>query len=50
MKILNIDPYIILDSYFKEIRSICEMACQVFHSGLTQRQSSDIEMIQKKNT
>ena len=48
MKILNVDPYIILDFYFKEIRSICEMACQVFHSGLTQRQSSDIEMIQKK--
>ena len=48
MKILNIDPYIILDFYFKEIRSICEMACQVFHSGLTQRQSSDIEMVQKK--
>ena len=24
------------------------MACQIFHSGLTQRQSSDIEMIRKK--
>ena len=48
MKILNIDPFIIIDFYFKEIRSICEMACPVFHSGLTQRQSRDIEMIQKR--
>ena len=48
MKFLNIDPYIIIDFYFKEIRSICEMACQVFHSGLTKNQSNDIENIQKK--
>ena len=48
MKLLNIDPYIIVDFYFKEIRSICEMACQVFHSGLTQNQSNDIENIQKR--
>ena len=25
------------------------MACQVFHSGLTKKQSSDIENIQKKS-
>ena len=48
MKILNIDPTIIVDFYFKEIRSLCEMACQVFHSGLTKKQSNDIESIQKK--
>ena len=48
MKILNIDPTIIVDFYFKEIRSICEMACQIFHSGLTKQQSSQIESIQKK--
>ena len=48
MKLLNIDPDIIIDFYFKEIRSICEMACPVFHSGLTQRQSRNIEMIQKR--
>ena len=48
MKILNIDPDIIVDFYFKEIRSICEMACQVFHSGLTKDQSSNIERIQKR--
>ena len=49
MKILCIDPSIIVDFYFKEIRSICEMACQVFHSGLTKQQSQDIENIQKKS-
>ena len=48
MKILNIDPDIIVDFYFKGIRSICEMACQVFHSGLTKNQSKDIEKIQKR--
>ena len=49
MKILNIDPVIISDFYFKEIRSILEMACQVYHSGLTKKQSSEIESIQKKS-
>ena len=48
MKILNINPDIIVDFYFKEIRSICEMACQVFHSGLTKNQTRDIESIQKR--
>ena len=49
MKILGIDPVIIVDFYFKEVRSICEMACQVFHSGLTKNQSYMIESIQKKS-
>ena len=49
MKILNIEPEIILDFYFKEIRSILEMGCQVFHSGLTLSQSRDIENIQKRS-
>ena len=49
MKILNIQPEIILDVYFKEIRSILEMGCQVFHSGLTNNQSRDIENIQKRS-
>ena len=35
MKILGIDPSIIVDFYFKEIRSICEYTCQVFPSGVT---------------
>ena len=49
MKILNIEPEIILDFYFKKIRSILEMGCQVFHSGLTKNQSRDIEKLQKKS-
>ena len=49
MKILKIDPTVIVDFYFKEIRSICEMACQVFHSGLTKMQSNIFESIQKKS-
>ena len=49
MKLLKIDPSIIVDFYFKEIRSICEMAGKVFHSGLTKKQSYDIESIQKKS-
>ena len=47
MKILGIDPSIAVDFFVKE-RSICEMACQVFHSGLTKQHSQDIENIQKK--
>ena len=49
MKILGIDPVIIVDFYFKEVRSICEMACLVFHSGLTKNQSYMIKSIQKKS-
>ena len=48
MKNLNIEPEIILDFYFKEIRSVCKMACPVFHSGLTKNQSNDIENVQKR--
>ena len=48
MRILNIQPEIILDFYFKEIRSLLEMGCQLFHSGLTVNQSRDIENIQKR--
>ena len=47
MKILKIDPAILVEFYFKEIISVCEMACQVFHSGLTKQQTKDIENIQK---
>ena len=49
MKLLNIDPTILVDFCFKEIRSICEMGCQVFHSGMTKSQSRDIENIQRKS-
>ena len=47
MKVLNLDPLLILDVYVKEIRSVLELAVPAWHSGLTQRQSSDIERVQK---
>ena len=47
MKILNVDPYIMLDVYKKEIRSILELAVPAWHSGLTKKQSATIERVQK---
>ena len=47
MKRLNLDPLIILDVYTKEIRSVLELAVPAWHSGLTVRQSADIERVQK---
>ena len=47
MKKLNIEPYIILDIYIKEIRSVLELAVPAWHSGLTRKQSLDIERVQK---
>ena len=47
MKILDVDPDIILDVYKKEVRSILELAVSAWHSGLTRKQSAEIERIQK---
>ena len=47
MKILDIEPYVILDVYIKEIRSVLELAVPAWHSGLTIKQSADIERVQK---
>ena len=47
MKKLDIEPYIILDIYIKEIRSVLELAVPAWHSGLTKKQSLDIERVQK---
>ena len=44
---LGLDYGIILDIYFKEIRSVLEYGAVIFHSGLTNKQSDDIEQIQK---
>ena len=35
------------DVYIKEVRSILELAVPVWHSGLTNQQTADIERIQK---
>ena len=45
MKILDIDPLVILDVYEKEIRSVLELAVPAWHSGLTAKQSDDIERV-----
>ena len=44
---LSLDEDIILDTYTKEIRSILELAVPVWHSGLTAKQTRDIERVQK---
>ena len=46
MKILDVDPSTICDVYTKEIRSLLELAV-AWHSGLTCKQSADIERLQK---
>ena len=43
----NMKTETMFDVYTKEVRSILELAVPVWHSGLTRRQSSDIERIQK---
>ena len=47
MKVLNLDPLLILDVYVKEIRSVLELAVPAWHSGLTVRQTADIERVQR---
>ena len=44
---LGVDYQVILDIYYKEIRSILEFGAVVFHSSLSQKLSSDLESIQK---
>ena len=47
LKLLNVDPFIALDVYTKEIRSVLEVSVPAWHSGLTNRQSFNIERVQK---
>jgi hypothetical protein len=47
MKALNLEPLLILDVYIKEVRSVLELAVPAWHSGLTVRQSADIERVQR---
>ena len=47
LKSLSIPPSFILDVYTKEIRSILELAIPAWHSGLTKKQTNEIEHIQK---
>ena len=43
----NFGPRTMFDVYTKEVRSILELAVPVWHSGLTKKQSMDIERVQK---
>ena len=43
----NLNTETMFDVYTKEVRSILELAVPVWHSGLTKKQSRDIERIQK---
>ena len=47
MKKLDLEPLVILDVYIKEIRSVMELAVPAWHSGLTVKQSADIERVQR---
>ena len=47
MKVLDVDPSVILDVYLKEIRSVLELAVPAWHSGLTQKHTADIERVQR---
>ena len=47
MKTLNLSTMQLFDVYTKEVRSILEMAVPVWHGGLTQKQSKEIERVQK---
>ena len=43
MKKFHLETEHIVDTYVKEIRSLLELAVPVWHSGLTMKQSRDIE-------
>ena len=47
MKVLDVEPLVILDVYLKEIRSLLELAVPAWNSGLTHKQIADIERVQR---
>ena len=47
MKILDVEPLILLEVYTKEIRSVLELAVPAWHNALTQKQSAALERVQK---
>ena len=44
---MDLDIHQMFDVYTKEIRSILELAVPVWHSGLTNQQTADIESVQR---
>ena len=47
MKSLKMDPFTIIEYYFKEIRVHLELAVPVWHNSLTVKLSHDIERVQR---
>ena len=47
MKVLDVEPLVILDVYKKEIRAVLEQAVPAWNSGLTQKQIVEIEKVQR---
>ena len=47
MKVLDLEPKIIIEYYLKEIRVLAEQGVPIWNSGLTKKQISDLERIQK---
>ena len=47
MKLIDVEPLVLLDVYIKDIRCVVELAVPAWHSGLTTKQAADIERIQR---
>ena len=47
MKLLDLEPRIMLDYYMKEIRVLAEQGVPIWNAGLTNSQRRDLERIQK---
>ena len=47
MKKLGLDTFTLVDYYMKEVRVHVELAVPVWHSGLSQKLSRDIERVQR---
>ena len=47
MKKMGLDNFILVDYYMKEVRVHVELAVPVWHSGLSQKLSADIERVQR---
>ena len=47
MKLVKLEPELILDYYIKEVRPVVEQAVPIWNSGLTKSEVRDIEKIQK---
>ena len=47
MKLLKLDPEIILDFYLKEVRSLVEQAVPIWNSGLNKNQVKEIEKFRR---